>query len=94
MADKWSKWDYILDLKPKPVVTHLLDEVAKLLAKDLAQFPPPIEGFESATAEARFRPLFADASHLPPHAPCQKSVRALTLRRGVKVGSGCSDQFR
>ena len=58
MSGKWSKWDRLLDQRPKPLTTHLLDEVAKLLSKDLAKFPPPIEGFESASAEARFRPLF------------------------------------
>jgi hypothetical protein len=58
VARAWSKWDLLLDQKPKALTTHLLDEVAKLIAKDLGQFPPPIEGFESDAAEARFRPLF------------------------------------
>lgn len=60
-----SRWDYILDQKPKAAVEHLLDEVAKLLAKDLKAFPPPIDGFEQAAAEERFRPLFEEPRARP-----------------------------
>ncbi len=38
-----SKWDLLLDQKPVPVQEHLLAECAKLFAKDLKQWPPPLE---------------------------------------------------
>jgi hypothetical protein len=62
-----SKWDLILEQQPKlkPLDQHLLDEVAKLLVKDLGQFPPPIEGFENERDAARFAPLFAELSIRP-----------------------------
>jgi hypothetical protein len=86
VTGKWSKWDYLLDQKPKPLATHLLEEVAKRLAKDLNQFPPPIEGFESESAEARFKPLFE-----PPTRPHDDVYRAafhlakLELQREIEA---------
>lgn len=44
-----SKWDLILDQKPVPIVDHLLEEVSKLFAVDLAKWPPIIEDFDPAT---------------------------------------------
>lgn len=38
-----SRWDAILDLKPVPIREHLLDELARLFAGDLAQWPPALE---------------------------------------------------
>lgn len=44
-----TKWDLVLDTKPVPILTHLMDEVAKLFAKDLAGWPPRVEEFDPAT---------------------------------------------
>jgi hypothetical protein len=85
VAGNWSKWDYLLDQKPKPLATHLLEEVAKRLAKDLAQFPLPIEGFESDAAAARFQPLFAEPTR--PHDDVYRAafhLARLELQREVE----------
>ncbi len=64
-----SRWDRILDQKPKPLAEHLLDEVAKLFAEDLKQWPLPVE-FEQRPAQdfaQAPRPddrLYAQAFHL------------------------------
>lgn len=54
-----SKWDLILDSRPKPVLTHLLDEVAKLFAADLLAWPPKVEDPQGVAA-------LADAPGRPP----------------------------
>jgi hypothetical protein len=38
-----SRWDYLFETKPIPILDHLQEEVAKLLAKDLGQWPPPVQ---------------------------------------------------
>jgi hypothetical protein len=38
-----SKWDLVLEQKPIAVEEHLLRECAALFAKDLSQWPPPLE---------------------------------------------------
>lgn len=45
-----TRWDLVLDLKPKPILEHLLEEVSKLFAKDLAAWPPEVETFDAPTA--------------------------------------------
>ncbi len=47
-----SRWDLVLDLKPKPILEHVLEEVAKLFAKDLAAWPPEIESLDATTGAA------------------------------------------
>jgi hypothetical protein len=59
-----SKWDHVLDQKPRPLEDHLLDEMAKRLTKELAAFPPPIEGLEGPEA-ARFEVLFEEPRTRP-----------------------------
>lgn len=34
-----SRWEHVLDLKPVPLVDHLVDEVAKLFAAELSRWP-------------------------------------------------------
>ncbi|MFL5319193.1 MAG: hypothetical protein ACJ790_06015 [Myxococcaceae bacterium] len=43
-----SRWDHLLETKPIPLLEHLKDEVAKLLAKELANWPPPMEELDPA----------------------------------------------
>ncbi len=38
-----SRWEKLLDSKPIPIAEHLLDELAKLLAAELRQWPPALE---------------------------------------------------
>jgi hypothetical protein len=44
-----SRWDHLLETKPIPVSEHVLNEVAKLLAKDLETWPPPVEELDPLT---------------------------------------------
>lgn len=44
-----SKWDLVLGTRPIPVLEHLVAEIARLFAKDLAAWPPEIEAFDGAT---------------------------------------------
>jgi hypothetical protein len=37
-----SRWDLLLDRKPVPILEHLLDEAAKLFAKQLGVWPPEL----------------------------------------------------
>jgi hypothetical protein len=46
-----SKWDLILDQKPIPLVAHLLEEISKIFAKDLAHWPPRVEDFDPQTSQ-------------------------------------------
>lgn len=59
-----SKWDLILDQKPIPLLEHLLEEVAKLFAKDLAAWPPRVEDFDPVTG-AKVQALLAERPLLP-----------------------------
>jgi hypothetical protein len=38
-----SKWDLVLEKKPIPMLEHLMDELARLLAAELSRWPPEIE---------------------------------------------------
>ncbi|MBL9039815.1 MAG: hypothetical protein JNG84_14960 [Archangium sp.] len=70
-----SRWDLILEQKPRPILDHLLDEVAVLFAADVSAWPPNIEHFDDVTgaalralvAETPLRPdvrLYQQAFHL------------------------------
>lgn len=59
-----SRWDHLLDTKPVALMEHLLDQVGKLVSKDFARWPLPIEsldlltgaGFEAALSAERPMP--------------------------------------
>lgn len=57
-----SRWEQILESKPIPLIDHLLSEVAKLLEKDLRQWPLPLLELDPDTG-TRFSAL------LQPDAP-------------------------
>ena len=38
-----SKWDLVLEQKPTPMVEHLMDELAKILAAEISRWPPAVE---------------------------------------------------
>jgi hypothetical protein len=44
-----SKWDLVLGTRPIPILDHLVGEVARLFARDLGTWPPPVESFDEAT---------------------------------------------
>lgn len=60
-----SRWDHLYDLKPVPLTEHFLEEASKLLAQDLAKWPPEVEGWATPADQARFGPLVAEGSTRP-----------------------------
>ena len=59
-----SRWELLLEQKPIPLIDHLLEEVAKLLVKDLQGWPPPIEELDLETG-GRFAPLLLPDAQRP-----------------------------
>jgi hypothetical protein len=51
-----SRWDHLFDLKPVPLMDQLLEEVARLLAKDLEKWPPPVQELDLDVG-GQFAPL-------------------------------------
>jgi len=46
-----SRWDRLLDVKPVPILEHLMEEIARLFAKDLRTWPPPVDEFDEQTGQ-------------------------------------------
>lgn len=69
-----SRWDHLFDLKPVALLDHLLEEVARLLAKDLQQWPPPVQELDLDTGGG-FAPLFTEASRRPAPAVYTEALR-------------------
>jgi hypothetical protein len=61
-----SRWERILDSKPVPLQTHLLDEAARLLLVDLRQWPLPVQEIDVATGGAMAGLLSPDAPRPAP----------------------------
>lgn len=72
-----SRWDFLLDQKPVPLADHLISEVAKLLAKDFARWPPSIQELDEVTGK-QFEPLLAPDR---PRPSAQVYSEALQLAR-------------
>ncbi|MDX2009726.1 MAG: hypothetical protein SFW67_06035 [Myxococcaceae bacterium] len=47
-----TRWERLLDQKPIPIIEHLLDEVARLFAEELARWPPQVTEFDAQTGAA------------------------------------------
>jgi hypothetical protein len=69
-----SRWDYLFETKPVPMMDHLLEEVAKLLAKDLQQWPPPVQEVDLEVG-AQFAPLFTEPTPRPAEAVYDEALR-------------------
>jgi hypothetical protein len=54
-----GRWDHILDQKPRELKEYVLEQVAEQLAKDLRDFPPPIEEWLDDALKARYAPVLA-----------------------------------
>lgn len=52
MAKMPGRWEHLLDTKPVPIERYVLDELGKLFAKDLSQWPPQVEDWEGAAGLA------------------------------------------
>ncbi len=59
-----NRWESLLSAKPIPLVEHLLEEVSKLLSKELDGWPPPIESLDEQTGKS-FRPIFSGEGARP-----------------------------
>lgn len=60
-----QRWDYLYDLRPVPLASHLVAEAAKLIADRLIGWPPPIEGWSSEREQRRFEALVGPGSARP-----------------------------
>jgi hypothetical protein len=69
-----SRWDYLFEAKSVPVLDHLLEEVAKLLAKDLSTWPPPVQELDLDVG-GTFSPLFLEAPPRPSPAVYDEALR-------------------
>ncbi|QSQ13656.1 hypothetical protein [Myxococcus landrumensis] len=69
-----SRWDHLFDLKPIPLLDHFVEEVAKLLTKDLRQWPPPVSELDLDTGGA-FAALFTEPSARPAPAVYTEAFR-------------------
>jgi len=81
-----SKWDLVLNQKPIPLITHLLDAVAKIFARDLTIWPPNVEDFDLATGR-KLVDLLAEAP-LAPDARLYREAFVLTrfdLQREIEA---------
>lgn len=79
-----SKWDLVLDSKPVPLLEHLLEEVAKLFAGDLAVWPPRVEAFDDVTG-AQLAGLLTEAPARPDPRLYREAFRLTRLDLGREV---------
>jgi hypothetical protein len=87
-----SRWERLLDRKPVPLIEHLLDEVAKLLAADLRRWPPPVADLDPA-AERKYRSLLAPGSARPDDTVFGEAFRVARWEMEREVDAS-ADYFR
>ena len=69
-----SRWDHLFDLKPVPLMEQLLEEVARLLAKDLEQWPPPVQELDLDVG-GQFAPLLTGEVPRPGRAVYDEALK-------------------
>jgi hypothetical protein len=60
-----GRWDFLYEQKAVSLTEHLVDELAKLIAQDLAGWPLAIDSFATPEDAARFARLLAPDSPRP-----------------------------
>jgi hypothetical protein len=87
-----TRWERLLDEKPIPLLEHLLDEVARLLQKELQAWPLGIQELDTATG-GRFADLLTGDAKRPPK---QVFSQALSLARWdlERAADRVDDYFR
>jgi hypothetical protein len=65
-----GRWDFLRELKARPIGDWLLDRLAEELAKDVRDFPPEIDAWEDEESRKRFAPLLASGAQ-----PSETAVR-------------------
>ncbi len=69
-----SRWEHLFETKPVPLIEHLLEEVAKLLAKDLQQWPPPVQELDLEVG-GQYAALFTEPPPRPARAVYDEALR-------------------
>ncbi len=65
-----SRWDFLYDLKARPIGDFLLDKLAENLEADLREFPPEVSDWQDAGDKARFERAVASGKR-----PSERAVR-------------------
>jgi len=86
------RWELLLDQKPRPIREHLLDEVAKLMADELEQWPLPLGQIDPAPMKA-FASLMEPDVPRPPRAAYEEAFR-LTRWELARELEACDEYFR
>jgi hypothetical protein len=60
-----SRWDFLYGMKPVPIAEHFVEEVSKIVAKDLATWPLTVEEWTTSADATRFGPLLEEGSPRP-----------------------------
>jgi len=60
-----SRWDFLYDVKPVPIADHLVEEIAKLVAKDLESWPLTVQAWASEADAQRFRRILEPGAPRP-----------------------------
>jgi len=68
------RWDHLFEQRPIPLIEHLLEEVAQLLANDLRHWPPPIEELDSQVSKD-FRSIAGGERPQPPREAYRQSFQ-------------------
>lgn len=71
-----GRYDWLYELRPQPIKEVLIGQLAKILAEQLAHWPPEIEEWDDAVAQARFAPLYSERHR--PRAPLYRHAFHLT----------------
>jgi len=87
-----SRWDLLLESKPVPIVDHLLEELAKLLAADLAKWPLPVVDLDP-DAGRPFAPLLDLGSPRPEVAVFEEAFRVARWELEREIDAS-ADYFR
>lgn len=70
-----NPYEWIYERESQPLKAYVLDEVAKMLAKAVEAFPPPIESWEREDLRVRFEPLLTRPPERPSLAVVTEALR-------------------
>ena len=92
-----SRWDHILEQKPRELRDYVLDQVADQLANDVRNFPPPIEEWLDEGLKARYAKVMTRPGRpeLDTYRVACELAREEMLREYELIDRFCrSDEFR
>ena len=92
-----SRWEHILEQKPRELRDYVLDQVADQLASDLRNFPPPIEEWLDEGLKARYAKVMTRLGRpeLDTYRVACELAREEMLREYELIDRFCrSDEFR